>query len=186
MKTEKNLVVNADAKNFAEVVSKKNVGETVTFPDGAECTILAYFVSQKDRNGNKTAESKGLQTRIDCIINGETFTDLSTEVIKNTYCKERTKRVYNKTQTEKETFLTLFEKLKKYEPKNDELNTILEYYTKEKKNRENNERINELNSIIKEKESKYNTLIEFNAKTQANGLKKEIDNLKKELEELIK
>lgn len=87
---------------------------------------------------------------------------------------------------QKKTFISLFDELKKYEPTEDELNSILEYYAKEKENRKNKERINELNGLIREKESKYNTLIEFNAKTQANGLKKEIDKLKEELKELTK
>lgn len=86
----------------------------------------------------------------------------------------------------KKTFISVFECLKKYEPTDVELTSILDYYTKEKENRKRKERINELNGLIREKESKYSTLLEFNAKTQANGLKKEIDKLKAELKELTK
>lgn len=86
----------------------------------------------------------------------------------------------------KKTFISIFEELKKYEPTEEELNDVITYFLQLEKNRKNKERINELNELIKEKESKYNTLVEFNAKTQANGLKKEIDKLKEELKELTK
>lgn len=86
----------------------------------------------------------------------------------------------------KKSFISVFECLKKYEPTDEELNDVLTYYSEIEKYRKNKARIDELNGLIKEKESKYNTLLEFNAKTQANNLKKEIDKLKKELSELTK
>lgn len=80
------LKILADASNFAKVICKANVGNTIEFPNGDKIKLLAYFVSNKDRKGNK---QKGRQTAIDYKKGSEEFIDVSTEVLKQKYCTER-------------------------------------------------------------------------------------------------
>jgi hypothetical protein len=82
-----------NVSEFKNVFNKSKVGQVIEMPNGDKIKLVAYFPSQKDRDGNK---KPGRQTSVDYTLNKKEYRDVSTEELKNAYFPDREKDTHQK------------------------------------------------------------------------------------------